>query len=49
VDGALFGDFHVCALEDSLPGHMQHVRVMAVRRGRYQGRPFPQGGDAPPP
>ena len=49
VDGALFGDFHICALEDSRPGRLQHVRVEAVRRARYQGLPFPPGADVPPP
>jgi hypothetical protein len=42
--GELFGDFHICPLEASRPGHMQHVRVDGVRRARYNGRPFP-----PPP
>jgi hypothetical protein len=49
VGGELRGDFHICALEVSLPGHMQHVRVDAVRRARYRGRPFPPGADAPAP
>jgi hypothetical protein len=40
--GDLFADFHVCALEDSTPGAMQHVNVNAVRRAIYEGRPFPR-------
>jgi len=39
---ALFADFHVCALENSRPGRMQHVRVDAVKHAIYDGRPFLQ-------
>jgi hypothetical protein len=38
----LFGDFHVCALEASRPGHMQHIRLMAARNLRFRGRAFPE-------
>ncbi|WP_443750710.1 hypothetical protein [Asticcacaulis solisilvae] len=36
----LYGDFQVCALEKSRPGHMQHVRITATRRLSYHGKPF---------
>jgi len=38
---ALFADFHICALENSRPGRMQHVHVDAVEHATYDGRPFP--------
>ncbi|HEX8193117.1 MAG TPA: hypothetical protein VF552_09470 [Allosphingosinicella sp.] len=37
----LFGDFYVCALERSRPGHMQHVRLLRTRNLLYRGRPYP--------
>lgn len=27
-----YGDFHVCARESFIQGHMQHVRLKAVRK-----------------
>jgi hypothetical protein len=42
VDTALYADFRVCALEDSKPGHMQHVRVDSLRNGWVAGKPFPR-------
>lgn len=39
ADG-LFGDFEICALERSVPRHMQHVRLKAARNLRFRGRPF---------
>ena len=39
ADG-LFGYFRVCALERSRPGHMQHVRIVAVKKLVFRGRPF---------
>ncbi|HEY5290477.1 MAG TPA: hypothetical protein VIJ59_10650 [Caulobacteraceae bacterium] len=38
---ALAADFHICALEDSRLGRMQHVRVDAVKHGTVDGRSFP--------
>jgi len=40
ADG-LFGEFRVCALEPSRKGHMQHVRITAVRHLTFRGQPFP--------
>ena len=40
LDEALFGDFYVCAREDSRPGWMQHVRLLRTRNLIYRGRPF---------
>ena len=44
-EDALFGDFYVCAREDSRPGWMQHVRLIRTRNLLYRGRPYamPQG------
>ena len=39
-EDALFGDFYVCALERSRPGHMQHVRLLRTRNLVYRGRPY---------
>jgi hypothetical protein len=39
--GALFGDFYVCALEPSRPGHMQHIRLGRTRNLIFRGRPYP--------
>lgn len=39
TDG-LFGDFRVCALESNRNGHMQHIRLTAVRRLTFRGMPF---------
>lgn len=39
ADG-LYGDFRVCALEPSRVGHMQHVRLIAVRDLKFRGQPF---------
>ena len=39
TDG-LFGDFRVCALEPSRIGHMQHIRLTAVRRLTFRGMPL---------
>ena len=36
----LYGDFHVCALENSRPGHMQHVRLLRTRNLIHKGKPF---------
>ena len=36
----LYGDFHICALEKSRPGHMQHVRIDDTRRLIYRGKRF---------
>jgi hypothetical protein len=36
----LFGDFEVCAVEPSWPGHMQHVRLRAAKDLVFRGRPF---------
>lgn len=41
LDEALFGDFYVCALEDSRPGWMQHVRLLRTRNLIWRGRRFP--------
>ncbi len=38
----LHARFRVCALEDSRPGRMQHVRVEAVEGGMLGGRAFPR-------
>ncbi len=38
----LYARFRVCALEDSRPGRMQHVRVDAVEGGMLGGRAFPR-------
>ena len=40
-EDALFGDFYVCALERSRPGHMQHVRLERTRNLKFRGQPFP--------
>ena len=40
LNDALFADFELCALEDSKPGHMQHVKVKAVRNAIFRGEPF---------
>jgi hypothetical protein len=37
----LYGDFYVCAREQSRPGRMQHVRLRRTRNLIYRGRPFP--------
>jgi hypothetical protein len=42
VDTDLYADFRICALEDSRPGHMQHVRVEELRNGLVAGKPFPK-------
>ncbi|MGJ3649260.1 hypothetical protein ACLB0R_12420 [Sphingomonas sp. GlSt437] len=49
-EGGLRGDFHVCALEPSLPRHMQHVRLIATRNLSFMGKPFPpvEGHVTPP-
>ncbi len=36
----LIADFHICALEDNRPGHMQRVSVKELRRASFQGRAF---------
>ena len=36
----LYGDFHVCALEPSRPGRMQHVRMLRTRNLIFRGKPF---------
>ena len=36
----LYGDFHVCALEPSRPGRMQHVRMLGTRNLIFRGKPF---------
>jgi hypothetical protein len=36
----LYGDFHVCALEPSRPGWMQHVRMLRTRNLIFKGKPF---------
>jgi len=36
----LFGDFYVCAVEPSRPGHMQHVRLRATKNLTFKGHPF---------
>jgi hypothetical protein len=38
---ALFGDFYVCALEPSRPGHMQHVHLVRTRNLILRGEPYP--------
>jgi hypothetical protein len=43
LDDALFGDFFVCAQENSRPGWMQHVRLVRTRRLIFRGRAFPNG------
>lgn len=40
-EDALFGDFYVCAVDASRPGHMQHVRLQRTRNLKFRGRPFP--------
>ena len=40
-EDALFGDFYVCAVDSSLPGHMQHVRLQRTRNLTFRGKPFP--------
>jgi hypothetical protein len=40
-DDALFGDFYVCALENSRPGWMQHVRLLRTRKLILRGARFP--------
>lgn len=42
LDTALYADFRVCALENSKPGHMQHVRVDSLRSGWVARKPFPR-------
>jgi branched-chain amino acid aminotransferase len=44
ADG-LFGDFEVCALEPSVPGHMQHVRLKATKNLVFRGRAFGSGSE----
>jgi hypothetical protein len=41
LDDALFGDFYVCARENSRPGWMQHVRLLRTRNLIFRGRRFP--------
>jgi hypothetical protein len=36
----LFGDFYVCAREPSVPGHMQHVRLVRTKNLIFKGKPF---------
>jgi hypothetical protein len=36
----LYGDFHICAVENNRPGHMQHVRIDGMRRLTYRGKAF---------
>lgn len=36
-EDALFGEFKVCAVERRIPGHVQHVRILATRNLRYFG------------
>ncbi len=40
----LYGDFHVCALERSRPGWMQHVRMTGARRLIFKDKPWPPRG-----
>ncbi len=40
VNDRLLGDFYVCALERSRPGHMQHVRLLRTRNLIFRGKPF---------
>lgn len=42
----VFGDFHVCAVEPSRPGHMQHVRLIGARNLISDGRPYPRPSPA---
>jgi hypothetical protein len=36
----LYGDFYVCALEQSRPGWMQHVRLLRTRNLIFKGKPY---------
>jgi hypothetical protein len=39
-EDALFADLRICALENSKPEHMQHVRVEDIRNAKFRGKPF---------
>jgi len=36
----LYGDFYICAVEKSRPGHMQHVHICGTRHLIYRGKRF---------
>ncbi len=49
LEDALFADFRVCALENEIPGHMQHVRISDVRNPIFRGKHFKMTKDRSPP
>jgi hypothetical protein len=40
INGPLFADFRICAMEDNRPGYMQLIRIIAVQNPVVDDKPF---------